>query len=77
MNDLKDADIQAILVNIISDGFNRSLEALEKAGAIETKVLISAYGGAGSKYYDLVTEQIVYTAKLGSNAIRDLIASNP
>ncbi len=51
------------LVHIISDAFNRSINALEGAGAIDTKELRKHYRGIGSKYYDIVTEQIEMTTK--------------
>lgn len=67
-----DEAIRGQLVAIISDGFNRSLGALEQAGAIETKKLRQQYKGVGSKFYDLVTEQIVLTAKYGTPGMRQL-----
>jgi len=51
------------LRGILSDGFNRSLGALEAAGAIDTRKLKTEYCGVGSRYYDLVTEQIELTVK--------------
>ena len=71
MSNLTDQEMRSLLVDIISDGFNRSLNALEEAGAINTRELRSAYSGIGSKYYDLVTEQIdtqLNTGQLGSIA---------
>lgn len=58
-----DAEIESMLVSIIGDGFNRSLGALEGAGAIDTKKLRNKYKGVGSEYYDLVSEQMVLTAR--------------
>jgi hypothetical protein len=69
-------EIAGLLVNIINDGFNRSLNALEQARAIDTKELQSHYKGTGSKYYDLVTEQIQLTAKYGAVAIHQHLANN-
>jgi hypothetical protein len=74
MGNLADHEMRALLVGIISDGFNRSLNALEEAGAINTRELRSAYSGIGSKYYDLVTEQIDYTAQFGAARINSLLA---
>lgn len=65
--------IRGILVNIISDGFNRSIGTLEEAGAIDTKKTRTEYKGIGSKYYDLVTEEIEYTAKYGARGVLELL----
>ena len=73
MSNLTDEQIRGLLVDFISDGFNRSLNALEQAGALDTRKLRAAYTGMGSKYYDLVTEQIGYTAQFGVAQIRRLI----
>lgn len=66
-----------MLVQILSDGFNRSLSALRNARAVDTRVMDSGYKGVGSKYYDLVTEQIELTAQHGTAAIRNLFADEP
>ncbi len=71
-----DKQIEAILGGIISDGFKRSLGALVKAGAIDTTKLPEHYKGVGSKYYDLVTEQIELTAKYGAKGIRHLFSDD-
>jgi transcription initiation factor IIE alpha subunit len=65
-----DEEIVGLLVQIISDGFNRSLRALSEEGAIDTRKLRSEYTGVGSKYYDLVTEKITYTATWAAPEIR-------
>lgn len=67
-----DDEIARYLVGIITDGFNRSLQALSDAGAVSTKVMREHYNGVGSKYHDLVTEQIALTAGYAVPAIRDL-----
>ena len=67
-----DDEIAGRLVGIISDGFNRSLRALEAAGAVDTKKMRGQYKGIGSKYYDLVTEQVVLTARYGVPSLRQL-----
>ncbi|MEI6297941.1 MAG: hypothetical protein WCO84_10000 [bacterium] len=72
MKNPTDQEIAGRLVNIISDGFNRSLGALEQAGAIDTKKLRKHYKGIGSKFYDVVTEQIEYTARYAAPAMRQL-----
>lgn len=61
-----------MLVGIISDGFNRSMIALEEAGAIDRTKMLKQYFGIGSKFYDLVTERIVYTAKYAAPDMRQL-----
>lgn len=76
MKNPTDSEIAARLVHIISDGFNRSLGALEQAGAIDAKKLGAHYKGVGSKFYDIVTEQIEYTAGYGAPAIRQLFADD-
>ena len=60
-----------VIVGIISDGLNRSLNALE-AGAIDRRKMMSEYRGVGSRHYDLVTEQIVLTATWALPSIRKL-----
>jgi hypothetical protein len=74
MSHPKEKDVEGRLVSIISDAFNRSLNALEKAGAIDTKKMREHYKGVGSKYYDVVTEQIELTAKSGAPWVRELFA---
>jgi hypothetical protein len=67
--------IASCLVDIISDGFNRSLSALVEAGVIDDCRLREHYKGVGSKYYDLVSEQIECTARYGAASIRKLVSS--
>jgi len=50
--------------------FNRSISALEEAGAIDKTELNKEYRGVGSKYYDLVTEQMDFSL----NEIRPIIS---
>ena len=71
MRNPTDDQIEALLIGIISDGFNRSLRALEGARAVDTKMR-RHYSGIGSTYYDMVTEQIVLTAKYGAPGVRQL-----
>jgi hypothetical protein len=66
--------IANLLGGIIADGFNRSLGALEGAGAIDARRLRSNYR-PGSEYYDLVTAQIEFTAKYGVEAVLKLFAT--
>lgn len=63
-------EIAGLLIAIVSDGFNRSLGALERAGALDTRKMREEYKGIGSKYYDIVTEQIELTAKYGASGLR-------
>jgi hypothetical protein len=69
-----DEEIAEQLIALISDGFNRSMGELVKAGAIDTAKLHEQYKGVGSKFYDLVTEQITLTAKHGTPCIRRLFS---
>ncbi|HEY0680833.1 MAG TPA: hypothetical protein VGD45_00735 [Steroidobacter sp.] len=54
----------------MTDVLNRSLRALEDAGAIDARKLRTAYY-PGSRYYELVTEQMVYVA---NNALQNFDA---
>ena len=67
--------IGSVLIGIISLGFDRSLNALAEAGAIDTKKLREHYKGSGSKNYDLVTAQIELTAHYGAERIRSRFSS--
>lgn len=73
MRNPTDEEIESWLVPILTHGFNRSLGTLQRAGAIDTKELQRQYTGIGSKYYDLATEQIVYTARQSAPFLRQLI----
>lgn len=53
--------IQHVVRVGIQHGFNRSTGALENADAIDSTEMRKEYKGVGSKYYDLVTEQMEYT----------------
>jgi hypothetical protein len=72
MRNPTDKEIEGALVRMMSDAFNRSLGALENVGALNTKKLREHYRGIGSKYYDVVTEQMELTARDGKNALRRL-----
>ncbi len=76
MSNPTDDEIRGLLIGIISDGFNRSLGALEAAGAVDTKKMRGHYKGVGSKFYDLVTEQVVLTAKYGVTGVRTLFSED-
>lgn len=72
MSHPNEKEVAGRLVNIISDAFNRSLNALEESGAIDTKKMRKHYKGIGSKYYDIVTEQIALTVKSGAPWVCEL-----
>lgn len=74
MRNPTDEEIAARLVAILSDGFNRSLGALVQAGALDTAKMQKQYTGAGSKFYDLVTEQITITAQYATPSVRELFS---
>ena len=67
--------LQLLLVRAISDGVNRTLGALEAAGAINATRLRSAYSGPGSRYYDLVTEEVMRTADAAAASLATLLAA--
>ena len=72
-----DAEIQGALVMILSDGFNRSTGVLRDIGAIDWRKVAPHYKGAGSVYYDLVTDQILLTAMSCTPMIRSLFEAHP
>lgn len=74
MKNPTDQEIAGRLVGIISDGFNRSLGALARAGAVDLKKMSKHYTGIGSKFYDVVTEQIEYTARNAAPGMRGLFS---
>lgn len=76
MSDPLNQELERRLTNIITDAFNRSLNALEEAGAIDTGKLRKQYAGVGSKYYDVVSEQIERTVASGAPWIAELFVSS-
>jgi hypothetical protein len=76
MRNPTDDEIAGLLMRIIGDGFNRALGALEAAGAVDTKAMRRHYAGIGSKFYDLVTEQLLLTAKYGTPGVRQLFSDD-
>jgi hypothetical protein len=64
----------SLFSNLMTDGFNRSLVALENAEAVNLKKIKKQYSGIGSKYYDMVTEQMDETVKHAKPEIRKLVA---
>lgn len=65
--------IEGALIGILSDGLNRSLGALEKARTVDLKKMRKGYKGIGSRTYDIVTEQLEYTAHYGKDEILKII----
>jgi hypothetical protein len=53
--------LKNLLVYAMTDAFNRSISALEAAGAFSLKKMRSGYKGVGSRYYDVVTEAMLQT----------------
>lgn len=70
-------EIEGLLINILSDGFNRSLSELRSVGVVDQKKLSERYKGVGSEYYDRVTEQIELTARWAAPAVRRLFFDEP
>lgn len=64
-----ETQFESMLIGIMSDGFNRSIASLEQCGAINTKEMRKEYKGAGSKYYDIVTSELEYTAKYAATSV--------
>ncbi len=65
--------IASLISGLMTDGFNRSLGALEKAGAINLKKMNKKYCGIGSKYYDMVTEQMDLTVEYAKPVIKKMV----
>lgn len=65
-------EIEALLINILSDGFNRSFGALRTTDVVDEKSLAEKYQGVGSEYYDLVTAQLELTARYAAPSVRAL-----
>ncbi len=65
------------LVCIATDAFNRSINALEDAGALDTTTLRRHYSGIGSRYYDIVTVQIERACRSGAPWICELFPEEP
>ena len=58
MKDQLEDELVVALTHILSDGFNRSINALEDAGALDLREMRTAYQGVGSTYYDVVTSGV-------------------
>jgi hypothetical protein len=65
--------IQSVVRTGIQHGFNRSIGALESAKAIDSSIMREEYKGVGSKYYDLVTEQMEFTEKQLESVIDEIV----
>jgi hypothetical protein len=68
--------IARLLYGPMTDGFNRSMNAHRDAGATKTRKMDGQYCGVGSKYYDMVTEQMQLTVECAKPAIRRLLESH-
>ncbi|MDQ8205758.1 hypothetical protein [Pelagicoccus sp. SDUM812003] len=68
-----EAEIAKLLKGLLTPGFNRSLGALEDAGAIDLRKLKKEYSGTGSKYYDIVTEQMELTVEYAKPSIHEMV----
>ncbi len=66
-------EIASLLVDLMTDGFNRSVGALRDAGAINTKRMAKEYSGIGSRYYDMVTEQMELTVSYAKPTIQKMV----
>ncbi|MGD9365565.1 MAG: hypothetical protein PVH87_07715 [Desulfobacteraceae bacterium] len=66
--------IASLVSGLMTDGFNRSLRALNEAGAIDLKKMKKEYRGVGSKYYDMVTEQMDLTVEYSKPLIKKMIS---
>jgi len=49
--------------SVLGRSLNRSLGGLEEVGAVDATEMRTDYKGIGSKYYDVVTKELEYTAK--------------
>jgi len=67
-------EIQSIIYTAMHESFNRSISALEDAGALNTENMREHYSGVGSAHYDLVTKQMDYTAEQLNNSVSDLVS---
>lgn len=72
-NDSIKQQIQNVVSVAIQHGFNRSIGALEEANAIDSTEMRKEYKGVGSKYYDLVTEQMEYTEKQLESVVDEIV----
>lgn len=71
---LSNQKIEAFLMSTLCDSFDRSLAALEDTGALDTRRLRAEYCGAGSRYYDIVTQEIERTVRDVLPGMRALLA---
>jgi len=76
MNRSLEDKLISLLTGIMSDGLNRSLGALEDAGAVDLTEFRSKYTGIGSEYYDVVTSALEMSAEYSRGAIREVIESS-
>jgi hypothetical protein len=62
MSTFNRAEAEAWLINAMTDAFNRSLNALEDAGAIDARKLRKEYC-TGSVWHELVSKQMLHVAE--------------
>jgi hypothetical protein len=67
--------LATLLLSAMADAFNRSVNALEVAGALDLKKMRSEYAGVGSRYYDLVTEAMQLAVKQHKPAFEQFFTS--
>ena len=75
MKDQLEDELVVALSYILSDGFNRSINALEDAGALYLRQMRAAYQGVGSTYYDVVTSALENKVEQARPKIREIIDS--
>ena len=73
MNTETERKMRSFLINIVSDGFNRSIGALAESGAVDLTKMRREYRGVGSKSYDLVTVEIEQTVEYAMPHMRRLV----
>ena len=65
--------ITGLMLDAMTDGFNRSFKVLQKEKAIKATKKLDQYKGVGSELYDKVTEQMEFTIDCFRPAIRNAI----
>lgn len=68
-----DDPLTALLCEILLDSTLASLDALERAGAIELRRFRTAYAGPGSAHYELLLRPARYRAHYAAPALADSI----
>jgi hypothetical protein len=68
--------LERLWLDVMTDAFNRSLNTLEASGAIDLRKLKAAYSGVGSKYYDLVTQEMLSALRHQRAALEKLVSDD-